>query len=61
MLLFRVVWWALRSRLTWFAAGAALMWFFDPEHGDDRRARLTGQVQDLSSAVATTDADAGGT
>ncbi|MGH9033027.1 MAG: hypothetical protein ACRDY4_15770 [Acidimicrobiia bacterium] len=53
MLLFRVLWWALRSRLTWFAAGAALMWFFDPEQGDARRERLTGQMQDLSPATDT--------
>jgi len=60
MLLFRVLWWALRSRLTWFAAGAALMWFFDPEHGDDRRARLSGQMQDLSPAVTATDGGGAG-
>jgi len=54
MLLLRVLWWSLRSRLTWFAAGAALVWFFDPEHGDDRRARLTGQINDLAPAVAPT-------
>jgi hypothetical protein len=46
MLLFRVLWWAMRSRLTWFAAGAVLMWLFDPDHGDARRARLSGQVGD---------------
>jgi hypothetical protein len=51
MLLLRVLWWAVRSRLTWFAAGAALMWFFDPDQGEARRARFNGQVQGLSDQV----------
>ncbi|HEX6310414.1 MAG TPA: hypothetical protein VF152_02170 [Acidimicrobiia bacterium] len=54
MLLFRVLWWALRSRLTWFAAGAALMYFFDPDQGTARRARFGGQVQGLSDQLPGT-------
>ena len=51
MLLLRVLWWAMRSRLTWFAAGAALMWFFDPDQGEARRARFNGQVQGVSDQM----------
>ena len=54
MLLLRVLWWAMRSRLTWFAAGAALMWFFDPDQGEARRARFNGQVQGLTDQMGAT-------
>ncbi len=59
MLMLRVLWWAVRSRPVWFAAGAAAAWFLDPDQGEARRARLTGQVQGLSPGVGST--DSGGT
>jgi hypothetical protein len=59
MLMLRVLWWAVRSRPVWFAAGAAAAWFLDPDQGEARRARLTGQVQALAPEVGST--DSGGT
>lgn len=52
MLLVRVLWWAVRSRLTWFAAGVVLMYFFDPEQGEARRARFNGQLGGLPDQVS---------
>jgi hypothetical protein len=55
MLMLRVLWWAVRSRPVWFAAGAAAAWFLDPDQGEARRARLTGQVQGLAPVAGPTD------